>query len=133
MMPLTCSIACAASATADWIAPTWLAISSVAFEVCPASDLTSAATTAKPLSGGARARRLDRRIQREQVGLSGDRLDQSDHLADAGRGIAKLRHGAHRAPGLVDGAAGDFGRTGRLLGDTARSTPPVPRPSSPPW
>src|SRR5262249_13129525 len=40
--------ACAASATADWIAPTWLAISSVAFEVWPASDFTSEATTAKP-------------------------------------------------------------------------------------
>jgi len=49
MMRLTCSIACAASATADWMAPTWPAISSVALAVCPASDLTSEATTAKPL------------------------------------------------------------------------------------
>ena len=34
---------------ADWIAPIWAAISSVAFAVWVASDLTSDATTAKPL------------------------------------------------------------------------------------
>src|SRR5450759_5728472 len=49
MMALTCSIARAASAVADWIAPICSAISSVAFAVCPASDFTSEATTAKPL------------------------------------------------------------------------------------
>ena len=41
-------MACAASAAADWIAPIWSAISSVALAVWPASDFTSAATTAKP-------------------------------------------------------------------------------------
>src|ERR1039458_759063 len=49
MMALTCSIARAASAAADWIEPICSAISSVAFAVCPASDFTSEATTAKPL------------------------------------------------------------------------------------
>jgi hypothetical protein len=49
MMALTCSIACALSAAADWIEPICSAISSVGFAVWPASDFTSAATTAKPL------------------------------------------------------------------------------------
>src|SRR5262249_35815008 len=49
MMVLTCSMAWAASATPHWIAPTWAAISPVALAVWPASDLTSEATTAKPL------------------------------------------------------------------------------------
>jgi hypothetical protein len=40
--------------------------------------LTSAATTAKPC-----ARRLDRRIERQQIGLIGDRPDQFDHRSDA--------------------------------------------------
>ena len=48
MIEDTCSIACAASAVADWIEPIWAAISSVARAVCAASDFTSEATTAKP-------------------------------------------------------------------------------------
>ena len=119
MMPLTCSIACAASATADWMAPTWLAISSVALAVWPASDLTSEATTAKPRPASpARAASMVA-LSAKQVGLPGDRLDQADHLADAGGGVAELRHGADGAARFADGARGDFGGAVRLAGDLA--------------
>jgi hypothetical protein len=40
MIEETCSIACAASAVADWIEPICAATSSVARAVCAASDLT---------------------------------------------------------------------------------------------
>jgi hypothetical protein len=40
MTALTCSIACAESAAADWIEPICSAISSVALAVCPASYFT---------------------------------------------------------------------------------------------
>ena len=133
MMPLTCSIACAASATADWIAPTWPAISSVALAVWPASDFTSEATTAKPLPGLARARRLDGGVEREQVGLSGDRLDEADHLADAGRGVRRAPTSVRTVRcASVTARLGDLGRADGLLGDARRSRRPAPRPSLPP-
>ena len=58
-------------------------------------------------AGLAGARRLDGGVEREQVGLAGDRLDQPDHLADAGRGVAELRHGPRRcaAPRRPRGSA----------------------------
>jgi hypothetical protein len=52
---------------------------------------------------------LDRGIEREQVGLAGDRLDQPDHLADAGRGAAELGHRLRRPLRLGDGAGRNFG------------------------
>ncbi len=64
------------------MAPTCPAISSVALAVWPASALTSEATTAKPLAGVAGARRLDRGVERQQVGLAGDGADQPKHVAD---------------------------------------------------
>ena len=99
------------------MAPTWPAISSVALAVCPASDLTSEATTAKPLPASpARAASM--------VALSASRLVwpaiawiSPDHLADAGGGLAELRHGADGAPRVLHGASRDLGGAGRLLGD----------------
>ncbi|MCZ7643273.1 MAG: hypothetical protein M5U33_12110 [Pseudorhodoplanes sp.] len=68
-------------------------------------------------SGFASACGLDRGVEREQVGLAGNGLDQSDHLADAIGGIAKLRHGLDGAAGFGDGARGDLGRFAGLAGD----------------
>ena len=100
MMPLTCSIACAASATADWIAPTWLAISSVALGGLAGQRFHLGSDHRETAAGRARARRLDGGVERKEIGLSGDRLDQPHHFADAGGGFAQLRHGAHGTPRL---------------------------------
>ena len=56
-----------------WMPCTCWPISSVAFAVCAARFFTSVATTENPLARFARARRLDRGVEREQVGLLGDR------------------------------------------------------------
>ena len=57
----------------------------------------------KATTGLAGARRLDGRVERQQIGLAGDGVDQFDHVADACRGrrqfadaivgIVRLRHG----------------------------------------
>ena len=49
----------------------------------------------KAAAGIARARRLDGGVEREEVGLEGDVLDQDDHLGDALRGgdLVHRRHG----------------------------------------
>ena len=85
-------------------------ISSVALAVCVASAFTSEATTAKPRAGLAGARRLDRGVERQQVGLLGDGGDQLDHVADA---AGRLRQ-------LVDAAVGLLRLLDRLAGDPAR-------------
>ena len=73
----------------------------------------------KALAGFAGARRLDRGIEREQVGLAGDRLDQPDHLADAGGRAAELGHRLGGALRLRHGAGGDLGRFRGLARDFA--------------
>ena len=82
------------AATDSWVAvcmpAIWVPISSVALAVWAASALTSWATTAKPLAGLAGARRLDGGVERQQVGLLGDRGDQLDHVADAARRLRQL-------------------------------------------
>src|ERR1700680_1437925 len=93
-------------------------ISSVAFAVWLASDLTSDSTTAKPLPASpARARGLDGRIERQEVGLRGNGVDQADHFANpAGRFCQSL----DRAVGvsrLADRTAGDPGGVRGLLAD----------------
>ena len=60
-------------------------ISSVAFCVALDSAFTSFATTAKPRPGIACAHRLDRGVERQQIGLLGDRRDQAHDVADLGR------------------------------------------------
>ena len=73
----------------------------------------------KAAAGFAGARGLDGGIEREQVGLPGDRLNEPDDLADAGGGGRKLRHGLDGALRLGDGAACDLGRGRGLTGDLA--------------
>ncbi len=75
---------------APWISPIWVRISSVAFAVWLASDFTSLATTAKPLPASpARAASIVA-SQRQQVGLTRDRLDQLHDLTDALRRLVEL-------------------------------------------
>ena len=62
------------------------------------------------LAGVARARRLDRRVQRQQVGLAGDALDKLHHLADALRGLVEA----------LDDRTGIGGLAHRLVGDLRR-------------
>jgi len=73
-------------------------ISSVAFAVwCKALHL--GCHNRKAAAGFAGARRLDGRVERQQVGLLGDRLDQRYHLADFGR---RIRQRAHDRAGIAD-------------------------------
>ena len=45
----------------------------------------------KAAAGLAGARRLDGGVERQQVGLAGDGVDQFDHVADAGRPPSTIR------------------------------------------
>ena len=63
------------------------------------------------------ARRLDGGVQRQQIGLAGNALDQRHHFADLlGAGGKSFDHGVGAAR-LLGGLAGDLGRTRHLLGD----------------
>ena len=132
MIALTCSIACAASAAADWIAPICSAISSVALRGLAGQRFDLGGDHREAAAGFAGARGLDGGVEREQIGLAGDRLDQADHLADAGGGAAEFGHG-------VRGAAAPRRRRGwrprsiwRPGPRFRRSRRPAPRPSWPP-
>ena len=84
-----------------------VAISSVAFAVCDGELLHLGSDHREAAPGFAGARRLDRGVERQQVGLLGDRRDQLDHVADAaGRlrqrrdarvGLLRLRHRFRRS------------------------------------
>ncbi len=66
------------------------------------------------------ARRLDRGIEGEQVGLAGDRLDQAQHVVDRGRFLHQPRHaiarGDHRHARIVAQGRG----AGRLPADAVQ-------------
>jgi hypothetical protein len=53
--------------------------------VCSANVFTSEATTANPRPASP-ARCLDGRVERQQIGLAGDGLDEIDDVADPGAG-----------------------------------------------
>ena len=67
----------------------------------------------------ARPRRLDRRIQRQQVGLAGDRVDRLDDLADARGDILQHIDAAGGIGHALDGASGDFRGTQNVGADVA--------------
>ena len=46
---------------------------------------------------------LDGRVESQQICLTGDRIDQVDHVADLGGGLRELTDLRRRGPGLVDG------------------------------
>jgi hypothetical protein len=92
-----------ASPATFWMSAICSEISSVAFAVWLASDLTSEATTAKPRPASpARA---------------ADSVDETDHFADPPRGFGEPLHGAVGLARLVDRAAGDTRGMRRLLAD----------------
>src|SRR5262245_51484743 len=70
-------------------------------------------------AGFAGARRLDSSIERQQVGLLGNRRDELHYLADALGGGGKAFGNAAGGPGLLDGGPGNVGGRRDLLTDLA--------------
>jgi hypothetical protein len=93
---------------ADCIPAICVPISSVALAVCEVLHL--ARHHGKPASSLTRPRRLDGGVEREQVGLLGDRRDQFHDITDAARGLRQL----------VDAGIGLLRLLHRLAGDLAR-------------
>ncbi len=115
MLPIAvtpCWVCCCTAAT-------WAEISSVALAVWLARFLTSLATTAKPLPALAGAGRLDGGVERQQVGLAGDVVDQLDHVADLGSGAGHVLDQLIGGIGLGGGVARDGACAADLGGDFA--------------
>ena len=68
-------------------------------------------------AGFAGARGLDGGVERQQIGLRGDGLDQVDHHADAPGVVGKPLHGGVGGAGFLDRLAGDFRRGDDLAAD----------------
>ncbi len=64
----------------------------------------------KATAGLAGARSLDRGVQRQQVGLAGDGIDQFDHVADAACRLRQLTDAAIGLLRLVDSLTGNAGQ-----------------------
>ena len=82
----------------------------------------------KAAAGLAGARRLDGGVQRQQVGLAGDGVDQLDHIADAACRLRQLADAVVGLLRLVDRLVGDARRFLHLtadLVDRGRSFPRV--------
>ena len=94
------------SSVASCMLPIWLEISSVAFAVWPARLLTSCATTAKPRPASP-ARRLDGGVERQQIGLLGNRGDQLHDVADPGAGFRQFVDALVGGGRLLDGVGRD--------------------------
>ena len=78
---------------------------------------TSEATTANPSARFAGARGLDRSIERQQIGLPGDFVDNPDDVGDFARRFLDARHGINRFRRYLTAAVGDFaGIVRRLIG-----------------
>jgi hypothetical protein len=118
MVPPIAWIARTEEVVAAWIAVTWPVMSSglggLACEI-----LHLGGDDGKALAGFARARRLDRGVERGQVGLACDAADQFDDIADAlGRVRQRLDVGVG-AMGLGRRRACDAGGFGDLPADLA--------------
>ena len=120
VMPL---IAATASLVEDCIAATWARDFFGGLGGLVGQRLHLGGDHRKAAAGFAGARRFDGGVQRQQVGLRGDRVDQFDHLADLlGAGRQHL-HGGVGALGIAHRLAGDLARARHLpgnLGDRAR-------------
>jgi hypothetical protein len=66
-------------------------------------------------TGFARGGGLDRGIEREQVGLLGDVIDDVDDLGDLAGGVVQLRHQLLGRARLLVGPVGDFGALGAVV------------------
>src|SRR5262249_15634333 len=73
----------------------------------------------KALACRAGPRGLDGRVERQQVGLPGDRLDQIDDVADAACGLRQFAYARVGLLRLADGLARDLGRSLDLPADLA--------------
>ena len=71
----------------------------------------------KAAAGIAGARGFDGRVQRQQVGLRGNALDQRHDVADFLRALGERAGAIAGAPRIVDRAGGDLGRLGDLAAD----------------
>ena len=71
----------------------------------------------KTAAGFAGARRLDGGIQRQQIGLAGDGVDQLDHVADARCRLRQLADPVVGLAGLIDGLVGHPGGFLHLAAD----------------
>ncbi len=71
----------------------------------------------KALAGFTGPRRLDGRVQRQQIGLAGDIVDEVDDIADLLRGGGQFGNRGRGEGRLFDGAGGDLGRAMRLALD----------------
>ena len=89
MVSLMPPIAVTQSPVAAWIAATCPAISSLPSRA-GWQDLDLGGDDGKPAARLAGTRGLDGRIQRQQVGLAGDRPDQAKHVADLSAAEARL-------------------------------------------
>ena len=73
----------------------------------------------KTPSGLAGTRRLDRRIERQKVGLGRDVIDEADNLADPLRFAGKAADDPRRCLGLAGGLVGNIRRRRNALPDLA--------------
>ena len=81
-------------------------ISPVAFEVCSRQRLYLGSHDGEAAAGIAGAGRLDGGVERQQVGLLGDGVDEFDHRADTGRRLRQFADPVIGGAGLVDGLIG---------------------------
>jgi hypothetical protein len=92
-------------------------ISSVAFAVWLARLFDLGGDHRKAPAGFAGARGFDGGVERKQVGLRSDDLNQIDHDIDAAGVFGKPLHGGVGFAGFVDRLAGDLRRRDHLAAD----------------
>ncbi len=76
-------------------------MSPVALAVCSASAFTSGCNDREAATGIAGARRFNGGIERQQIGLAGNRVDQLDNIADPRGRLGKLSLRDHWSCGPV--------------------------------
>ena len=117
MMPLISVMASTADFVSVWIVSILLEMSSVARGRLLGQLLDLVGHDGEALAGLAGACRLDRGVEREQVGLLGDVGDHLDDLADLGRADSpSLLIVPVVVSAAVDGLAGDLGGVRRCSG-----------------
>ena len=113
-MPVIDSIEWAMSV---WIASILFVMSSVARAVARRELLHLVGHDGEPLAGLTGTSRLDRGIERQQVGLLGDAVDHLHDRADLVRPFAELHHAGLARTGRGDATVRDVHRIARAAGD----------------
>ena len=96
---------------------TWPAISSVALRGLVGQRLHLGGDDRKALAGIAGAGRLDRGVERQQIGLAGDVGDDLDDVADLLRGRGQSLHPLVALAGLAHRVGDHAGHPRDLLAD----------------